>query len=250
MSKLNVQMTFAVIFTLAFIFSPVIGYSQSGSDYFYDSRQRVCTGQHPISSLRTHRRHPTIGTASRDVKVLRYKPARDWPLKRASDRSLLNRGAVVFVQTAASDKLERRLLRNAPRYIQKAGRFVNPIVSEALFPPKIGEEPRIHPARLSRRGKIDHGWGWGSPYSGSQTRSSSSSSDRSSMWDTGARIRDNQLWREEVRRRDREETRPGEDKFKRADRLNYGPQTRELLNRAPYTPKDPPNQTRREAVEN
>lgn len=253
MSKLNVQMTFAAIFTLAFIFYPVIGYSQSGGDYFYDSRQRVCTGQHPINSLRTHRRHSTIGPASRNFKVLRYKPARDRPLKRASDRSLLNSGAAAFVQDRARDaaieKLEKRVLRNAPRYIQKVGRFVNPIVSEVLFPPKIGQEPLLHPIPPSRRGKIDQGWGSYAPSSsrGSRTRSSS---DRASMWDTGARIRDNQSWRESVRRRDRENTRPGEDKFQRADRLNYGPRTREELNIAPGTPKDPPNQTKLNPLEN
>ena len=246
MSKLNVQMTFAVILTLAFIFYPVIGYSQSGGDYFYDSRQRVCTGRHPSSLGPASRnfkvlRYPRIGPASRNSKVLRYKPD----------------ALSSFVQNQARDqainKGTDRLFRNAPGYIQKGMRnIVNPVVSEILFPPKIGEEPLIHPTPPARRGKIDQGWGSSAPSSskGSRTRSSSSSSDRSGMWDAGSHIRKNRAWREQVHRRDWEETRPGEDKFKRADRLNYGPQTRELLNRAPYTPKDPPNQTRREAVEN
>lgn len=261
MSKLNVQMTFAVIFTLAFIFYPVIGYSHPHDEFGYYGEPH---GYDPVydygyDPVYDYNPAPQTVPQSGGVRIThpsqsfpeweRYPPTfgpenRDWPLlvaPWAPDLPDLDGNLVNSVPWAA----------NAWQATGRAGKWFRPgsNLLGLFWSEDIGQEPLIHPMPPQWQGQIDQGWGSYAPSSsrGSRTRSSS---DRSSMWDTGARIRDNQNWRESVRRRDWENTRPREDKFQRADRLNYGPRTREELNIAPGTPKDPPNQTKLNPLEN
>lgn len=254
MSKVNTQMTFAVILTLAFIFYPVIGYSHPHDefDYFgephgYDSVYDYDLAPQTVPQYGGVRiTHPSQSFPEWDRIPPPFGPEnRDWPLVLPppiygthGTRGLDHWNPVDLVPWGLS---AWEATGRAGKWFSRGNNALG-----LFWADDIGPEPLIQPMPPPQQG-------WGDFNRGSRTRSSSRGSrtrSSSDMWEAGKRIRGKKLWRDSVHRRDWANTRPGEDKFQRANRLNYGPQTRAELNIAPYTPIHPPNQTKREPLEN